>query len=525
MSDHISTPIAESRVKKTLLNARVNLIFYFLQLVLSFFSRKIFLDCLGADFIGLTGTLQNLLGFLNLAELGVGAAIGYLLYKPLFDHDEDKITEIISVMGYLYRQIGYIILGCGLLLSCFLPVIFPDRDAHINLGIIYFSYFVFLASSLIGYFINYRQNLLGADQRNYVVTAYFKTAFLAKTVIQIVQLYYIRNLYLWVSIEFLFSILYAIILNWKIHQTYPWLKANIALGKSVFKKYPEVIKKTKQIFAHRIGAFFQYQTMPFLIYSFSSLSMVAYYQNYTIITERVGGFFGNILTGSGASVGNLIAEGNKQKTLAIFEELLSLRFFIGGLICVPTFLLVDSFIAVWLGSHYILPTTTLLFILIPVFIGSTRGTVDDFIFGHGLFWDVWAPLVESVILLTVGIVAGSFWGLNGVLLGPIVSLIIVIGFWKPFFLFHWGFKKNIVFYWMMYMKNALCIAIPAVITYFIMKIFDWNSVSTFFIWFLNATLLFIIYAAISYLAFLLFTNGMKAFNLRLLKICRQILHR
>ena len=62
-------PQQESRVKKSLLNARVNLIFYFLTLILSFFSRKIFLDTLGADFVGLTGTLQNLLGFLNLAEL------------------------------------------------------------------------------------------------------------------------------------------------------------------------------------------------------------------------------------------------------------------------------------------------------------------------------------------------------------------------------------------------------------------------------------------------------------------------
>ena len=97
--------MAESRVKKTLLNARVNLIFYFLILALSFVSRKIFLNCLGADFIGLTGTLQNLLGFLNLAELGIGTAIGYVLYKPLFDHDEAKINEIISVMGYLYRII------------------------------------------------------------------------------------------------------------------------------------------------------------------------------------------------------------------------------------------------------------------------------------------------------------------------------------------------------------------------------------------------------------------------------------
>ena len=78
----------ESRVKKTLLNARVNLIFYFLSLALAFFSRKIFLNSLGAEFVGFTGTLSNLLGFLNLAELGISTAIGYVLYKPLFEQDQ-----------------------------------------------------------------------------------------------------------------------------------------------------------------------------------------------------------------------------------------------------------------------------------------------------------------------------------------------------------------------------------------------------------------------------------------------------
>ena len=141
--------MSESRVQKSLLNAKVNLIFYVLTLFLSFFSRKIFLDCLGADFVGLTGTLMNLLGFLNLAELGIGAAIGYVLYKPLFDKDQERICEIISVFAYLYRWIGFIILGLGCLLACFLPLIFPDTG--IELGVIYAVYIAFLASSLIGY--------------------------------------------------------------------------------------------------------------------------------------------------------------------------------------------------------------------------------------------------------------------------------------------------------------------------------------------------------------------------------------
>ena len=132
--------------------------FYLVTLFISFFSRKIFLEKLGADFVGLTSTMQNLLGFLNLAELGIGASIGYVLYKPIFDGNRDRIKEIVSVLAYLYRNVGLLILGAGLLLACFLPYIFAD--AGIRLGVIYFAYFAFLTSALISYFVNYRQTLL-----------------------------------------------------------------------------------------------------------------------------------------------------------------------------------------------------------------------------------------------------------------------------------------------------------------------------------------------------------------------------
>ena len=92
---------SESRTGKTFLNARINLICYFASLITAFFTRKILLDNLGAEFIGFTGAIGSLLGFLNLAELGIGTAIGYILYKPIADKDRFKINEIISVLSYL----------------------------------------------------------------------------------------------------------------------------------------------------------------------------------------------------------------------------------------------------------------------------------------------------------------------------------------------------------------------------------------------------------------------------------------
>lgn len=204
----------ESRVKKSLLNARVNLIFYFLTLALSFFSRKIFLDTLGADFVGLTGTLQNLLGFLNLAELGIGTAVSFNLYKPVQEGNREKIIDLVSVFGSLYRYIGFAIMGIAIILSCFIPLIF--KNAIFDYGIIYFAFFSFLSSSLIGYFINYRQILLSADQKNYVVAGYFQAGNILKCIIQMSLAYYYTNYYIWIVIELVFAILYSIILNKKI---------------------------------------------------------------------------------------------------------------------------------------------------------------------------------------------------------------------------------------------------------------------------------------------------------------------
>ena len=241
------------RVHKSVLNAEVNLLFYFLTLFLAFFSRKIFLDCLGTEFIGLTGTLGNILGYLNLAELGITASVGYFLFKPLQSNNHQDIQEILSLLGYLYNGIGLIILSGGVFISLFFPFIFSN--ANLGLGIIYFAFYSFLGSSLIGYFINYRQTLLSADQKNYLVAIYFQSAKIVRIILQIYLAYHYRNLYVWVGVEFLFGIIGCVILNWKINSEYPWLHVNKNDGRYLIKKYPEIIAKTKQVFIHKIKDF------------------------------------------------------------------------------------------------------------------------------------------------------------------------------------------------------------------------------------------------------------------------------
>lgn len=449
------------RVHKSIKNAKVNLIFYFLSLFFAFFSRDIFLQCLGAEFIGLTGTLGNILGYLNLAELGVGGAISFFLFKPIQSHDRERINEIISVFGFLYRKIGLFILFAGILVSCFFPFIFSKED--IGMGIVYFSFYSFLGSSLIGYFINYRQILLTADQKNYVVAIYFQSAGLVKTALQIFLAYYYRNLYVWVAIEFIFGIIGCIVLNWKINKEYPWLKTNVQSGNLLLKKYPEILKNTKQIFIHKIKDFLLTRSDEIMIYAFVSLKMVAYYGNYTMIITKLSLLFTSALDGMSAGVGNLVAEGDKPKMIKVFWELMTIRHFIAGLICVSLYFLMEPFIILWLGEKYVMSRLILILLLIYQYIAQSRGVVDMYNHAHGLYADTWAAWVELVLNLGITIAVALQYGIVGILLGKIVSIIVIVVFWKPYYLFSKGFKMPIYLYWRGNIRYYLIFAISFVV--------------------------------------------------------------
>lgn len=500
--------MAESRVRKSYLNARVNVFFYLVTLFIAFFSRKIFLEKLGDDFVGLTGTLQNLLSFLNLAELGIGASIGFVLYKPLYHKNHEQIKEIISVLGYLYRNVGLMILGVGLLLACFLPLIFSDIS--IGLGVVYFAYFSFLASSLISYFVNYRQTLLGADQRNYVVTAYFQTANIIKTILQLVLVCYIGSYYLWIAIELSFGILYSVILNRKINQVYPWLKCSVAEGKRKYSQNKIIIRKARQMFVHKLAGIGRSQLLPFLVYAFTSLKLVAYYGNYMLILNKLNQFVDNFLGSTGAGVGNLIAEGNHERIQQVFWELSALRFLIASFLTFALYHLMDSFIIVWLGVEYVLPQSVLIVILANFFISQFRGTNDQFIYGYGLFQDTWAPVATLGITILVALIGGYYWGLPGVLLGDVASSITVISIWKPYFLYRDGFKMHVSVYWKNILLYLCLFALSWLLTDVILSLLPLlEPMDGYWEWSLYALISSLLFLVILTFSFYCFSKGIR----------------
>ena len=499
------------RTHKSLLNAEVNIIFYFLTLFLAFFSRKIFLDNLGTEFIGLTGTLGNILGYLNLAELGITASIGYFLFKPLQSKNRQEIQNILSVLGYLYNWIGSIILVGGIIISLFFPLIFAK--SALSLGIIYVAFYSILGSSLIGYFINFRQILLTADQKWYLVAIYSQSANIIKIILQIFLAYTYKNLYVWVAVEFIFGILGCIILNWKINKEYPWLRVNKRNGKQLLKDYPEIITKTKQVFIHRIKDFVLVKSDELFIFLFVSLKMVAYYGNYMIIISKLISLFSAITGSIGASIGNLVAEGNKPNMLKVFWEYTTIQHTIAATLAFSLYSFIEPFIAHWLGAEYIMDHRILIMLIIYVYLTNSRGSVDAFNYAHGLYADVWSAWAELIINVSITIVCGMMWGIIGILLGKIVSLLAIVVLWKPYYLFSSGFKMPIILYWKNALKNYAISGFSIGAAIYTLHVIPVNPYVNLWNWLLYAFIGMLIFLTYDLTATMLFAKGAKdSFN-------------
>lgn len=497
--------MGESRVHKSILNARVSSIFYILTLSLSFFSRKIFLENLGDEFIGLSGTLNDFLGFLNLAEMGIGTAVGFNLYKPLQIKNYQKINELISLFGFFYRRVG-ILIGIGaIILSVFFPLIFTNTT--LDTLLIYVTFFSFVSSSLISYLINYRQIILSADQRQYIVTGYYQTAFLLKTGLQMFLAYKYKNLYVWVLLEFLFSWVACIILNWKINVTYPWLKIDIKKGKDLNKKYPEILKSTKQVFIHSFKNFVIGRCDQMFIFMYVSLEMVAHYGNYTLIITKAAGLFTSLLGGTGASIGNLVAEGNKEKIIKVFFELVSIQFIVAGTLFTGYFFLIEPFISIWLGPKYIMPSSILILLIAIDFINKSLGTVNAFNNAYGNYADIWSVWVEAALFLTVTLTIAPFWGISGVLLARLSVLVFSL-LWKPYYLFSSGIKQSIRVFWNGYLRNLLAFIVSFVIVYFVYININY-TLSNFIEWVCFSLCFMVVFIVIYLFALIVIGKGGK----------------
>ncbi|WP_298555611.1 hypothetical protein [uncultured Algibacter sp.] len=496
-----------SRLSLTLKNGWIALVFQLAYVVVQFFARNIFLENLGDEFLGVEGTLRSMLMFLNLSELGIGAAVGFSLYKPIFENDREKINEIIGYLGYLYKKIGLFVLISGCTLILFFPLLFKETDT--SLSIIIYLFFSLIVGNLINYFFTYHMFLLEADQKSYVNVKIYQTIHISKLIVQCLVLLYFKSITLWVTLELLAPFIGVFILRKKIKKIYPWLIFNFKTNQEVKERNKPLLKKIKQISFHKLGSFVTTGTDNIVIFALINPAAVAFVGNYQMVMGNINILVNKLFDGTNASVGNLVAENDIKNMLKVFWEMMALRFYFAGTTLLLMYIGLDDFIILWLGEKYLLTNSVLAALVIIFFIFQTRQPVDSFKQAYGLYDDIWSPVVQSIINLVFSIFFVIKYGILGVFIGTIISQFIVVMLWRPYYLFAKGFKVSTAVYWKGFIQHLIYLSFASGLFYFIFHLFDTEMSSSIFILIYKLTKLGIVFLLVYFMVLRLFSKGFK----------------
>ena len=508
-----------SRVALTIKNAWIALVFQLIYVIIQFYSRDIFLEKLGDSFIGTVETLKSILQFLNLSELGIGAAVGFSLYKPIFENNRDRINEIIGYLGFLYKRIGFFVLSAALILMLFFPLIFDETK--ISMPIIFFLFISLLISNLLSYFFAYYMFLLEADQKGYVNLSINQSVFVLRLALQCLVLIYLEDVFLWILLELTTPFVYIYILRKKIRNIYPWLSFNFKVTKEIRDNNKELLKKIKQLSFHKLGSFVSNGTDNIIIFTFINPATVAFVSNYQMVMNNINLLVGKLFEGTNASVGNLVAENDIKNMLKVFWEFMALRFFIAGCSVILLYLGFDNLIILWLGNEkYLLSDTILLVLIIIFFMLQVRQPVDSFKQAYGLYDDIWSPIAQSIINLVLSILFVIKYGVLGVFLGTMISQFIIIMLWRPYYVFKYGFKINHWLYWKGFGFHLLCFAVTYAIYYYFSIKLDFKHSTNLLSLFIDLVKFGMLFFSIYFIILTLFSKGFKNLLIRFFELIR-----
>lgn len=410
-------------------NASLNLVTTFgqqlLGIVLRFAVRTIFVYTLGKAYLGINGLFADILTMLSLAEFGFDAAINYKLYRPLADHDERTLRKYLKFYKQIYCMVGSIILILGVLLIPLLPVLIKDYDRvgalGINAVLIYVLYLLHSVSSYL--FFAYRSAIVKADQKSYIFNAISSAVYVARSAFQIVILLVWQNYVAYIATLIGFNILQNLINAIIATKKYP----GCFKGETDQMSKQEILDMFKDclaLFVFKIDDVVIKATDNLVLSSIHGLVLVGEYSTYLLIYTSIKSILIRMYDAVKASMGNLFAEEDVERKYFFFETTNFLTMIIYGTAGAVIAIITNEVISCWLGQNYVIAQPLPLMIGIEMLFAGIKINLNQIRNVSGVFRQMWyRPVIGTLINLIVSIIGVWLWGINGVVLGTILSLI------------------------------------------------------------------------------------------------------
>ncbi len=411
-----------SRAKNASRNAAYAIILKVYQIIIPFIMRTALIYFLGEQYLGLSSLFSSVLQVLNLAELGVGSAMVYSMYKPIAEDNKPKICALMKMYRSYYRIIGSSIAIVGLALTPFIPrLIKGGIPADLN---IYVLYIMELSVTVLSYWLfAYRNCLFYAHQRDDVNSKINICVNTLMYITQILVLIYVKNYYAYIMASLLATVIRNVTTGVLSKKSFPQY---VPKGELPLDEKKAINKRIRDLFTSKLGMVIVGSADTIVISAFLGLQILARYQNYYFIMSSIMGILAAVYNACTAGIGNSLIVETEEKN---FLDLKKITFIFGWISCfcsVCFLCIYQPFITLWMGKERLLPFSIVICLAIYFFVAEINALLNLFKDAGGLWSkDKFRPLVTSLGNLVMNLIMVQFWGLYGVILSTVLSMILI----------------------------------------------------------------------------------------------------
>ncbi len=458
-----------SRTENSIINSAMSIVTQVLTVVLNFAVKTVFIKMLNDEYLGVNGLFTNIITMLSLADLGIGIAIPYSLYKPLANKDEHKINVLMNFYKKVYTIIGIAVLLIGLSLTPFLGLIIKDIPKNVpHLSLIYILFVIHSASS---YFFVYKKFLIDSDQKGYITSRIIFTFSTLLSIIQIILLVTTKNYILFLLSSIILVIIQNIYISSKANKLYPFIKNKT--DEKLEKEDMEGIKKNvSSLFIYKVGTVIMNGTDNIIISKFIGLIIVGFYSNYVLIINSITTVLNQIFNAITSSIGNLVVTTNKKRSKEVYDNLNFANFWLYALFGVCIIVLINPFINIWIGKKYVMGFSIVFLLVLNFYVLGMQSVTNSFRNAYGLFWIAkYRPIIMVIINIVISVVLVQFIGIEGVLIGTLISRLLTTAWLDPYIVHKYGFEISPKSYYVDYLKYLVIFtAISIILNYFVSMI-------------------------------------------------------
>lgn len=443
-----------NRTKKSIKNLCFGLTLQAITVILSFLTRTCMIKLLGMEAVSINSLFTEVIAALSLAELGVGSAIIFNLYKPLAEKDEEKVCQLMNLFKKAYLIIAIATMAIGLVLCPYIQIFVNDLSYSISY--VRVVYMLFVAQCASSYLFSYKTALLEADQKAYIASRVVMVYKTLGTLVLIVLLFYTRKYIVYLCANILLTISTNAFISHKVDRMYPYIKKKAELSKAERRM---IFSNIKNIFVKQLAGKIVNSTDNILISSIVSTLLVGYYSNYAIIIGVFKQLSDQMNNSILPSMGNLFVSESKEQCIRILYKLTFIFYLIASIAAVGTYASVQYFITIWIGEEYLLekPVVTILCILLFFYIiykplSDAMHLSGYFVIGRNI------SFVSAAVNLAVSFFLGLRIGIVGIFIGTLATYIIEI-ISKIYYVFSLYFKRSALKYVLSWLKMLFIFAI------------------------------------------------------------------